>query len=83
MGQSKSYFSKFKHDFKATVDRVCQSNDGIEDMEHILLPVLPFSGVVSLPRPFGYANLSSEACNELLFYSISVLPQNIRRYILH
>ena len=40
VGLSKLNFHKFKHNFRDTINPMCPTSDGIEDMEHFLLLVL-------------------------------------------
>ena len=40
VGLRKLDFHEFKHDFRDTVNPMCSTNDGIEDMEHFLVLVL-------------------------------------------
>ena len=66
-------------------------NEGIEDMEHLLLPSNSFlylrrnvvTRTYALMRPFGIANLSSEALIQLLLYGNNNLPYHINGEILH
>ena len=37
VGLGKLKFHKFSHNFRDTIDPMCQKNDGIEDTEHLLL----------------------------------------------
>ena len=60
VGLSKLKFHKFKHNFRDTINRMCPTNDGIEDTEHFLLLCPSFAvprryllaGVFALLRPF-------------------------------
>ena len=64
-GLSKLNYHKFKYNFKETVNPMCPSNDGIDDVEYLLLHCSSFLSLhrnllarsFALIRPFGFANL--------------------------
>ena len=90
VGLSKLNFHKFKHNFRDTINPMCLSNDGIEDMEHFLLLCPSFdtqrrdllAGVLALVRPFGLTNPSNEVLTQLLMYGNKDFPDEINRNIL-
>ena len=72
LGLSKLNLHKFLHNFKDTVNPMCPTNDGIEDVEHLLLLCLSFE----IQRQDLLAGVS-----ELLrsFVQINTLPNNVLR----
>ena len=70
---------------------MCQTSDGIEDMEHFLLFCPPFdlqrrdllAGTSELLRPFvQITNLSNDALIQLLLYGDQHLSHDLNRNIL-
>ena len=77
VGLSKLNFHKFKHNFRDTINPMCQASDGIEDTEHFLLLCPSFdlqrrdllARIAELLRPFvQITNLSNDALIQLLLY---------------
>ena len=76
VGLSKLNFHKFKHNFKDTINPMCQVNDGIEDTEHFLLLCNSFheqrhtllAGVNNVLAAHKYSESSNSNMLELLLY---------------
>ena len=91
VGLSKLNFHKFKHNFRDTINPMCQTSDGIEDTEHFLLLCPSFdlqrqdllAGTAELLRPFvQITNLSNDALIQLLLYGDQYLSYDLNRNIL-
>ncbi len=90
VGLSKLNFHKFKHNFRDTIDPMCEANDGIEDTEHFLLLCPSFevsrrdllADVLALIRPLGYNNLSNDVLVQILLYGDVSFSDNLDRQIL-
>ena len=90
VGLSKLNFHKFQHNFRDTINRMCPSNDGIEDTEHFLLLCPSFgvqrtdllAGICSLVRPYGYVNLANDVLLQILLYGDKNFPNNLNGSIL-
>ena len=90
VGLSKLNFHKFKHNFRDTINPMCPTNDGIEDMEHFLLlcPSLEvphrdlLAGVSTLLRPPGHTDLSNEFLMQILLYGDEDFPDSLNKDIL-
>ena len=85
IGLSKLNFHKFKHDFRDTVKPKCPTNDGIEDIEHLLLLSRCFdvqqrvlAEVSQLVRPFVQINsLSKTVAIKPLLYGEKEPSNNV------
>ena len=90
VGLSKLNFHKFKHNFRDTINPLCPSNDGIEDIEHFLLLCPSFTvprrdlltRVLAMFRPYGYVNNSKEGLTQILLYGDKNLPNDLNKRIL-
>ena len=83
-------FSKFQHNFTDTINPMCPSNDGIEDTEQFLLLCPSFgvqrtdllTGIYTLVRPYGFANLANDVLLQILLYGDKDFPSSLNRNIL-
>ncbi len=90
IGLSKFNYHKFKHNFRDTLDPMCEANDGIEDTEHFLLLCPSFASlrrdlladVYALIRPLGYNNLPNDVLVQILLYGDANFSDNLNRLIL-
>ena len=82
---------KFQHNFRDTLNPICLTSDGIEDVEHFLLQRPSFvaqrrdilAKVAEIPHPFlNFTNLSNKALVQLLLYGDNDLPDDPNRNIL-
>ena len=89
IGLSKSDFHKFKHNFRATINPMCPTNDSFEDTEHflVLCPSLAvprrdiLAGVFALLRLFGYTNLKNNVLMQILLYGDENFPDEVCKNI--
>ena len=89
VGLSKLNFHKFKHNFRDTINPMCQTS--IEDMEHFLLLCPSFdvqqqdllAGMVELLLPIvQIIDLSNDALTQLLLYGDQDLSYDLNKNIL-
>ena len=91
VGLSKLNFHKFKHNFRDTINPMCQTSDSIEDTEHCLL-LCPsfdaqrrdlFAGIVESIQPFRqFTDLSNGSLTQLLLCGDQDLFNELNRNIL-
>ena len=87
---SKFNYHKFKHNFKDTINLMCQVNDGIEDTEHFLLLYNSFqeqrhtllAGVNDVLAAYEYSVSSNSYMLELLLYGSKRLSLEANNQIL-
>ena len=90
VGLSKLNCHKFKHNFKDTINPMCQVNDGIEDTEHFLLLCNSFqqqrhtllAGVNDVLAACEYSVSSNSDILELLLYGSKRLSLEANNQIL-
>ncbi len=90
VGLSKLNYYKFKHNFRDTLDPMCETNDGIEDVEHFLLLCPSFdvarrdllAGVFDILRPLEYNNLPNDVLVQILLYGDKNLPDYLNKQII-
>ena len=81
-GLRKLNFRQFKHDFKDTLNPLCLINDGIEDMEHLLLLCYAYDihrhdlldSVNAMLRPHGLSNYPNKELLQILLHGHEKLP---------